>query len=114
MVRFSGFIMLFVFAAAFYYSTKHQITKPKWLLKISLFSLPLPWIASEAGWFVAEFGRQPWSIAEVLPVHVSVSNLSVGQVWFTLIAYTSFYAVMFVIGFYLMKKYAKKIHVTKS
>ena len=105
---FSGFIMLFVFAAAFYYSTKHQITKPKWLLKLSLFSLPLPWIASEAGWFVAEFGRQPWSIAEVLPVHASVSNLSVGEVWFTLIAYTSFYAVMFVIGFYLMKKYAKK------
>jgi cytochrome d ubiquinol oxidase subunit I len=100
--------MLILFVAAFYYSTKHQITKPRWLLKFALLSLPLPWIASEAGWFVAEFGRQPWSIAEVLPVHAAVSNLSEAEVWFTLIAYCSFYTVMFIIGYYLMSKFAKK------
>ena len=72
----AGFLMLALFAAAFWYSTKHRITQPRWLLKSALYGLPLPWIACEAGWFVAEFGRQPWSIAEVLPVHVSVSNLS--------------------------------------
>ncbi len=105
---FSGFFMLAVFALAFYYSTKHRITKPRWLLKLSLYSLPLPWVASEAGWFVAEYGRQPWSIAEVLPVHASVSNLSVSDVVTTLVAYTAFYTVMFIIGFYLMKKFAKK------
>ncbi|MBC3767897.1 cytochrome ubiquinol oxidase subunit I [Neptunicella marina] len=104
----SGFIMLAVFAAAFWYSTKHQITKPTWLLKAALYSLPLPWIACEAGWFVAEFGRQPWSIAEVLPVHASVSNLTVTDVVITLIAYTLFYMVMFIVGFYLMQKFAKK------
>lgn len=104
----AGFLMLALFLAAFYYSTKHKITKPRWLLKAALFSLPLPWIASEAGWFVAEFGRQPWSIAEVLPVHAAVSNLSVAEVATTLIAYTAFYTVMFIIGFYLMKKFAKK------
>lgn len=103
-----GFLMLALFAAAFWYSTKHQITKPRWLLKASLFSLPLPWIACEAGWFVAEFGRQPWSIAEVLPVHASVSNLSVTDVIITLVAYSSFYLVMFIIGFYLMQKFAKQ------
>lgn len=110
----SGFLMLALFAAAFYYSTKHQITKPRWLLKASLFSLPLPWIASEAGWFVAEYGRQPWSIAEVLPVHTAVSNLSVAEVATTLVAYTLFYSVFFVIGFYLMKKYAKQGPVPPS
>jgi cytochrome d ubiquinol oxidase subunit I len=104
----AGFAMLVVFALAFYYSAKHQIDKPRWLLKASLWSLPLPWIACEAGWFVAEYGRQPWSIAEVLPVHTAVSNLSVSDVVITLVAYTSFYAVMFVIAFYLMKKFAKK------
>ena len=103
-----GVLMLILFVAAFYYSTKHQITKPRWLLKFAMFSLPLPWIASEAGWFVAEFGRQPWSIAEVLPVHAAVSNLSEAEVWFTLIAYCSFYTVMFIIGYYLMSKFAKK------
>ncbi|WP_439135682.1 cytochrome ubiquinol oxidase subunit I [Pseudomaricurvus sp.] len=104
----SGFLMLGLFLAAFYYSTQHKITKPRWLLKAALYSLPLPWIASEAGWFVAEFGRQPWAIAEVLPVHASVSNLSVGDVVTTLVAYTAFYTVMFIIAFYLMKKFAKK------
>jgi cytochrome d ubiquinol oxidase subunit I len=104
----SGFLMLALFICAFYYSTKHQITKPRWLLKAALWSLPLPWIASEAGWFVAEYGRQPWSIAEVLPVHTAVSNLSVSDVVTTLVAYTLFYTAMFIIGFYLMKKYAKQ------
>ncbi len=103
----AGFLMLALFICAFYYSTKHQITKPRWLLKAALWSLPLPWIASEAGWFVAEYGRQPWSIAEVLPVHTAVSNLSVSDVVTTLVAYTLFYTAMFIIGFYLMKKYAK-------
>lgn len=103
-----GFAMLVLFALAFWYSAQHRITHPKWLLRAALFSLPLPWIAAEAGWFVAEFGRQPWSIAEILPVHASVSNLSVSDVITTLVMYTGFYSVMFIIGFYLMKKYAQK------
>ena len=104
----AGFIMLALFVCAFYYSTKHMITKPRWLLKSALYGLPLPWIACEAGWFVAEYGRQPWSIAEVLPVHTSVSNLAVSDVVITLVAYSAFYTGMFIIGFYLMKKFAKK------
>lgn len=104
----AGLAMLLLFICAFYYSTKHQITKPKWLLKAAIWSLPLPWIASEAGWFVAEYGRQPWSIAEILPVHTSVSNLSVTEVVITMVAYSTFYTVMFIAAFYLMQKYAKK------
>ena len=103
-----GVLMLFIFAAAFWYSTKHQITKPRWLLKACLWSLPLPWIASEAGWFVAEYGRQPWSIAEVLPIHTAVSNLTVTDVVITMVAYTLFYSAMFAAAFYLMQKYAKR------
>ena len=104
----AGFIMLALFLCAFYYSTKHKITKPRWLLRGALYGLPLPWIACEAGWFVAEYGRQPWSIAEVLPVHTSVSNLAISDVVTTIVAYTVFYTAMFIIGFYLMKKFAKK------
>lgn len=103
-----GGLMLILFALSFYYSSKHQITQPRWLLKAAVWSLPLPWIASEAGWFVAEFGRQPWSIAEILPVHVSVSNLAVSDVVITMVAYTVFYTLMFIAAFYLMQKYAKK------
>ena len=104
----SGFAMLFIFAYAFLLSTRHQITKPRWFLKVAFWSLPLPWIASEAGWFVAEYGRQPWAIAEILPIHTAVSNLSISDIVISLIAIGVFYTVMFIVGFYLMLKFAKK------
>jgi cytochrome d ubiquinol oxidase subunit I len=65
-----GFTMLMIFALSFYYTAKRTITKKRWLLRSALFALPLPWLASELGWFVAEYGRQPWTIAEVLPTHL--------------------------------------------
>jgi len=112
-----GFAMLLVFALSFWYSARHSIDKPKWLLKLALFSLPLPWVASEAGWFVAEYGRQPWAIAEVLPVHTAVSNLAVSDLVISLVVVTLLYTAMFCAGFYLMLKYARKgpqIHVDTS
>ncbi|CAG1020202.1 partial cytochrome bd ubiquinol oxidase subunit I, partial [Patescibacteria group bacterium] len=61
-----GFVMLGVFATAFFFSSMRRCRQTL-LLKWSLYTIPLPWIACETGWFVAEFGRQPWTIAEVLP-----------------------------------------------
>lgn len=104
----AAFFMLLVFGLAFWYSARHAIAKPKWLLRLALYSLPLPWIASEAGWFVAEYGRQPWAIAEILPVHTAVSNLAVSDVVISLITITLFYTAMFIAGLYLMVKFARK------
>ena len=44
-----------------------KIDQHRWVLKMALWSLPLPWIAIEAGWFMTEFGRQPWAIQDILP-----------------------------------------------
>ncbi|MBI1425634.1 MAG: cytochrome bd-I ubiquinol oxidase subunit CydA, partial [Gammaproteobacteria bacterium] len=55
----AGFLMLFIFAASFYYCAKRQAGKKRWLLKMALYGIPLPWIAAELGWVVAEYGRQP-------------------------------------------------------
>lgn len=103
-----GFLMLAIFAYAFWISARHRITKPTWFLKTALISLPLPWIACEAGWFVAEYGRQPWAIAEILPLHTAVSNLAISDVVISLIAMTLFYTVMLIAAMYLMIKFAKK------
>ena len=103
----AGFIMLFVFAAAFWQSTRHEIAEKKWVLKAALFSLPLPWIAIECGWFVAEYGRQPWTISEVLPTFMSASSLTPSDVWFSIITITVFYSVLLVIELFLMIKYAR-------
>lgn len=102
-----GFIMLVVFAAAFWQSTRHRIEENPWVLKAALFSLPLPWIAIECGWFVAEYGRQPWTISEVLPTVMSASNLNVSDIWFSIISITLFYSVLLVIELFLMTKFAR-------
>ena len=60
------------------------MTSSRLLLKALLWGIPLPFLAIEFGWFLAEFGRQPWAIYEVLPVGVSASNLSVGDLWFSI------------------------------
>lgn len=82
--------------------------KPRWLLRLALFSLPLPWIASEAGWFVAEYGRQPWAIGEILPTSLAVSSLTAGEVLGTLAAIVVLYSIFLIIEVWLMVRFARK------
>lgn len=104
----AGFIMLFIFVMAFYYSAKRLEHKPRWFLKLALFSLPLPWIASEAGWFVAEYGRQPWAVGEVLPTHLAASALTPAEIWTSLGLITVLYTIFLIIEIYLMQHFARK------
>ena len=103
----SGFLMLGLFICAFWASARKNEEKKRWLLKWALLSLPLPWVAAQTGWIVAEHGRQPWSIAEVLPVHLSTSTVSAADVWGSLLALLAFYSVLLVIEMYLMIKFAR-------
>ena len=66
-----GVALLALFAAAFLQLCRGRLVQSPRLLRALLWSIPLPWIAIEAGWFVAEFGRQPWTISDVLPVSVT-------------------------------------------
>jgi cytochrome d ubiquinol oxidase subunit I len=102
-----GVLMLFIFLFAFYQSARNRIGKSKNFLKIILYSLPLPWIAMEAGWIVAEYGRQPWAIAEILPTHMGVSSVSSEQLFFSIISIAAFYTVLLVIEMYLMLRFAR-------
>lgn len=77
------------------------------MLKALIISLPAPWIACEVGWFVAEFGRQPWSIAEVLPTHLSVSSRSVEDLYMSLAGFIGFYTLLLIVEMYLMIRFAR-------
>ena len=74
-----GFLFLFIFAASFYFLAVRNLAPQRWLMKLALWSIPLPWIAAELGWVVAEYGRQPWTISGVLPTFLSVSNVPAVQ-----------------------------------
>ncbi|HGS4477573.1 TPA: cytochrome ubiquinol oxidase subunit I [Vibrio cholerae] len=103
-----GFIMLAVFGAAFIQTCRQKIEQKKWVLKAALFSIPLPWIAVETGWFVAEYGRQPWAVGEILPVNVAASALSAGEIITSMLAILALYTIFLIAEVYLMVKFARK------
>ncbi|WP_455207739.1 cytochrome ubiquinol oxidase subunit I [Kaarinaea lacus] len=103
----AGFLMLFIFAASFYYCAKRIANQKSWLLKLALYSIPVPWLAAEAGWFVAEYGRQPWAIGEILPTSLATSSLGTGDLLFSLSGFIGFYTLLLIAELYLMFKYAR-------
>jgi cytochrome d ubiquinol oxidase subunit I len=103
----SGVIMLLIFAWAFWESARRGAEHHPWLLRLALFSLPLPWVAAQTGWIVAEHGRQPWTIGEILPTYLSASSIAVSDVMGSLIALIAFYTLLLIIELYLMIKFAK-------
>jgi cytochrome d ubiquinol oxidase subunit I len=75
---------------------------------VAVFSIPLPWIAAECGWVVAELGRQPWIIEGVLPTAMAVSNLGAKTLLLTIAGFVLIYTVLLVIELKLMVKAIKK------
>lgn len=102
-----GLICLVVFLLATISSLKDTIACRKGLLRVMLLALPLPWIACELGWFVAEYGRQPWSIYEVLPVDLSVSSLSSTDLVFSIGGFVLLYSALLVVDLWLMTRFAR-------
>lgn len=103
-----GFLLLALFTISLWSSVKGNFIQKPWLLRWALLMLPAPWLAAEFGWFVAEYGRQPWTIYGMLPTYFSVSNISVANVYASLAGFVGFYTVLLMIEMYLMVKYARK------
>ena len=102
-----GFFFIALFSVAFYLAQRRRLLKYRWFLWMALLSLPLPWIAAETGWVVAEYGRQPWVVDGLLPTFLGVSSVSASAVWMSLIGFIFFYSVLFVVEVYLMLKYIR-------
>ena len=103
----TGFTMLGIFALAFFYTARRTVFKKRWFLWLSFISLPLPWIAIETGWVVAEYGRQPWAVGEILPTSAAVSSLTYNDILSSLIGFVIFYTILLIIEIYLMQKFAR-------
>ncbi|VTU24493.1 cytochrome ubiquinol oxidase subunit I [Variovorax sp. RA8] len=103
-----GMFFILLTATFFVLSARRRLDAHPWLLKLAVFAIPLPWLAAECGWIVAELGRQPWVIEGVLPTAVAVSNLGAGTVLLTIAGFTLIYTVLFVIEMKLMLKSIRK------
>ena len=96
-----GFFFIGFFALAFYCASACGFNQ-RWFLKLAVAIMPLPWIAIEFGWMLAEIGRQPWAVEGVLPTFLAASSLTVGQIWTTIIGFTLLYGTLAVIEVRLM------------
>jgi cytochrome d ubiquinol oxidase subunit I len=99
-----GLFFIALFATAFYLATRHRFERHPWFLKVAFFSLPLPWIAVELGWIVAEYGRQPWAVDGVLPTFLGVSRTAAGNVWFSLVGFAVFYSALAAVDAFLLTR----------
>jgi len=75
------FVLFFILSLVFMY--RNMLEKRRWFLRLALFTLPLAYIASQAGWVVAEVGRQPWVIQDLMPAVAAVSNIDASAVQVT-------------------------------
>jgi len=102
-----GFWFVILFSTAFWLSATQQLDRYRIFLIAAAVSLPLPWIAAEFGWIVAEYGRQPWVIEDVLPTALGVSSVAAANVLASLIGFFVFYSALLVADIYLLRKYVR-------
>jgi cytochrome d ubiquinol oxidase subunit I len=97
-----GFYFILLFGTMFVLASRRALERHRWLLHVCLWSLPLPWVAAELGWVVAEVGRQPWTIDGVLPTFLSVSSVSRLDVMISTSVFVLLYSALAVVEVYLM------------
>ena len=102
-----GMFLIAFFATAFVLCSV-RMHETKWFLRIAVLAIPLPWIAIEFGWVLAEFGRQPWAVDGVLPTFLGASSLTVPQLWATIVGFTLRYGALAVVEVRLMLFAIKK------
>ncbi|MGJ7509084.1 cytochrome ubiquinol oxidase subunit I [Variovorax sp. GT1P44] len=103
-----GMFFIVLTATFFVLSARRRLDAYPWLLKAAVFAIPLPWLAAELGWIVAEVGRQPWVIEGVLPTAVAVSNLGAMTLLITILGFVLIYTILFLIEMKLMLKAIRK------
>ena len=94
--------------ALFGYVTKKDLSKMRWMHWVALLTIPLAYIAGQAGWVVAECGRQPWAIRDLLPTSAAISKLDVGSVQTTFFIFLFLFFVLLIAEIGIMIRAIKK------
>lgn len=103
-----GCLFILFFAVVLFVVYKRDITQLRWLLVAGVALLPLAYIASEAGWMVAEMGRQPWTIQDMLPTWAAVSDIRAGSVALTFFLFLFLFTTMLAVEINILCKQIKK------
>ena len=107
MVGLGGYLFLLM-VVVLWAERKKRLAEMKWLLRIALLSTPLVYLAGQAGWIVAEVGRQPWTIEGLLPVKAAVSSVSVAAVQTTFFIFVAIFTLFLLIEIRILLKAIQK------
>lgn len=91
-----GFYFIGLFALILFIMYKKKLEKAKWLLRLTLWTIPLGFIASQTGWIVAEMGRQPWVIQDLMPTAIATSNIDANSVKITFWLFASLFTILLI------------------
>ena len=89
------------------YAYRNTLENHPLFLRLCTLSIPLPFMCAEAGWVLAEVGRQPWAIHDILPTFMGVSSLDEASLITSLILFALFYGVLISVELFLMFKFAR-------
>ena len=103
-----GTLFLLFFAVTLFLAYRKTLPQHRWLLWGAVMLLPLGYIASEAGWIVAELGRQPWTIQDMLPTWTGVSAVESGSVMLTFFIFLALFTTLLAVEVNIMLKQIKK------
>ena len=107
MVGFGG-LLLCLMVVVLWAERRKKLEGMRWLLWASLLSIPLVYLAGQAGWIVAEVGRQPWVIEGLLPTKAAISSVSVGAVQTTFFLFVAIFTLFLAIEIRILIKAIKE------
>jgi len=102
-----GLLFIVFFGLVLYLVLEKDIAQKRWLLRASILMIPLAYVASQAGWIVAEVGRQPWVIQDILPTVAAVSRIGVGAVQVTFFLFLAIFTTLLIAELKIMFKQIK-------
>ena len=106
------FLLYYVVALFCVYAKPDWLSKKKWLQWIAMVSVPFMWVCSEAGWAVAEVGRQPWTVQDLLPTKAAISEIQAGSVILTFWLFAVIFTVLLIAEVSIMMKQIHKRSLT--
>jgi cytochrome bd ubiquinol oxidase subunit I len=102
-----GFYFILLFAVVLYLAREDKLEEKRWLLRLAVWTIPLVYLASEAGWVVAEVGRQPWVIQDLMPTMAAVSKIDASSVMITFWLFAALFTVLLIAEIRIMLRQIK-------
>ena len=102
-----GFYFILFFILAFWFAVKGTLDRHRGFLRLAIWTIPLAYIASQAGWVVAEVGRQPWVIQDLMPTVAAVTKISSSAVMVTFWLFAAIFTILLIAEIKIMLRQIK-------